>query len=41
MRETFNKVYNEYKNGNNDMRTAAYLIAIGRILDAEGLRGNL
>jgi len=41
MKETFNKVYNEYKNSKHDMRTAAYVIAIRRILDAERLRGRI
>jgi len=42
MEKAWHKVYELYKNKDNiDMRTAAYLIAIKKILEAEKLRGNL
>lgn len=43
MINSFQKVYNLYNNNKDkiDMRTAAYIIAIKRILDAEKARGNL
>ena len=41
MAKNFHKVYDLHKEKNIDMRTAAYIIAIRRILDAERARGKL
>jgi len=43
MKNSFNKVYDLYQENKDkiDMRTASYVIAIRRILDAEKARGNL
>ncbi len=41
MKCNFHKVYNMHLEKNIDMRTSAYLIAVGRILEAEKARGNL
>ena len=42
MTASFNKVYELFKQGNGiDLRKAAYIIAIKRILAAEKARGNL
>lgn len=41
MKDSFNKVYDLFFNSNYDMRQAAYIMGIKRILKAEKLRGNL
>lgn len=41
MKENFKKVYDLHTRKNIDMRTAAYVLAVQRILDAERVRGNL
>ena len=41
MNQAFQKVYDLHKQENLNMRTASYIIAIKRILDAEKARGNL
>ncbi len=41
MKSAFNKVYDLFNKSDFDMRQAAYIIAIKRILNAEKLRGNL
>lgn len=41
MKASFKKVYDMFKENSFDMRQAAYLVAIKRILSAEKLRGNL
>jgi len=41
MTKNFHKVYDLHEEKNIDMRTAAYIIAIRRILDAERARGKL
>ncbi len=41
MSENFHKVYEEFIENDFDMRSAAYAIAIRRILEAEKLRGNI
>ena len=41
MRNNFKKVYELHKEKNVSMRTAAYILAIQRILDAERARGNI
>ncbi len=41
MKTAFNKVYDLFSKNDFDMRQAAYIIAIKRILAAEKLRGNL
>jgi glutamate dehydrogenase len=37
----FNELYQEYKKRNCDLRTAAYILAVNRILEAERLRGRV
>ncbi len=41
MSQAFQRVYDMHKQENLNMRTASYIIAIKRILDAEKARGNL
>lgn len=41
MKENFHRVYELHKEKKVDMRTAAYMLAIRRILEAEKARGNL
>ncbi|MCD6368121.1 MAG: Glu/Leu/Phe/Val dehydrogenase [Candidatus Aenigmarchaeota archaeon] len=41
MKENYSKVYEVYKRDGVDMRTAAYSLAIRRILDAEKARGRI
>ncbi len=41
MKKSFSRVYNYHLEKKTDMRTAAYVIAVRRILDAEKARGRL